>query len=69
MPEHLINDEKIFSKINISNSNYRLQRLTKNFYRIILLISDPLSMRHCNVFIYTHTGIKCIQDGYATLIF
>ena len=67
MPEHLINDEKIFSNINISNSNYRLQRLTKKF--IELLISDPLSMRHCNVFIYTHTGIKCIQDGYATLIF
>ena len=68
MPEHLINDEKIFSNINISNSNYRLQRLTKLFIEFSL-ISDPLSMRHCNVFIYTHTGIKCIQDGYATLIF
>ena len=61
----MINDENIVSNINISNSNYRLQRLPKLFIEL----SDPLSMRHCNVFIYTHTGIKRIQDGYATLIF
>ena len=55
MPEHMINDENIVSNIHISNSNYRLQRLTKLF--IEALICDPLSMHHRHVFIYTYVGI------------
>ena len=35
MPEHMINDENIVSNINISNSNYRLQRLTKLFIELL----------------------------------
>ena len=51
MPEHMINDENIVSNIHISNSNYRLQRLTKSF---IELFQRSVTLYLCIIAMYLY---------------